>query len=48
MTNIALIGVGFLVLVLSFINRKKFNIEIFEKSRGFLEDFQQEGQVWKI
>lgn len=36
MTNIALIGVGVSGLsFLSFINRKKFNIEIFEKSRGF-------------
>ena len=36
MSNIALIGVGVSGLsFLSFINRKKFNIEIFEKSRGF-------------
>ena len=36
MFNIALIGVGVSGLsFLSFINRKKFNIEIFEKSRGF-------------
>ena len=36
MTNIALIGVGVSGLsFLSFINRKKYNIEIFEKSRGF-------------
>ena len=34
MTNIALIGVEFLVLVFCLYNRK-FNIEIFEKSRGF-------------